>query len=182
MAYINFAALKEKVSITDAALMLNLPFKYNKEKNQLRCACPACESGDERALVITPDKNVFFCHEEKTGGDILSLVAHIKELGMKQAAEWIVEKVEDSEEPEEESKEDPAKTTVWAGLDYLQYEHELMEELGFDSQDCEKIGIGFANKGLMRGRVAIPIRLPTGQLIGYVGVAENVKIPRTWNM
>jgi hypothetical protein len=67
------------------------------------------------------------------------------------------------------------------GLNYLD-EHDLMEELGFAPEDSEKIGIGFCNKSMMRGQVAIPIRLPTGQLIGYIGVAENVKIPRTWNM
>jgi hypothetical protein len=35
---------------------------------------------------------------------------------------------------------------------------------------------GYAPKGMMKGYVAIPIRLPTGELTGYIGVIE-AKIP-----
>lgn len=188
MSYVNFQTLKERVTILDALLMLDVNPKG--EGTQLRCACPACDSGDDRTIVVTPEKGVFYCHEAKQGGDVIALVAHVKGFEMKEAAIMLdkaypVEPKQEAqkEEPEKQDpKEDPAKTTVWAGLDYLEYEHELIDELGFDPEDCEKIGIGYAGKGMMRGRVAIPIRLPTGQLIGYIGVAENIKIPRTWNM
>jgi DNA primase len=177
--YIDFKALKERVTIIDALLMLDL--KPHSEEGKIRCACTACKSADDRAIVVTPEKSVFYCHEAKYGGDCIALVAHIKGIGVKEAALMLDNEYPVKKEPKE-PKEDHAKTTVWAGLDYLVYEHELMKELGFAPEDSEKIGIGFCNKGMMRGLVAIPIRLPSGQLIGYIGVAENVKIPRTWNM
>ena len=181
--FIDFQALKERVTILDALMALDVNPKG--EGTQLRCGCPACDSGDERAIVVTPEKGVFYCHEAKQGGDCIALVAHVKGFGMKDAAIMLNKAYpadEESKQEKEEPKEDPQKTTVWAGLDYLEYEHELMKELGFDPEDGKKLGIGFAKKGMMRGRVAIPIRLPDGSLVGYVGVAENVKIPRSWNM
>ena len=38
-------------------------------------------------------------------------------------------------------------------------------------------GIGYAPKGMIKGYVAIPIRLPTGELTGYIGTTER-KLPK----
>jgi hypothetical protein len=89
MTYINFQELKARVTILDALFMLQLSFKHNTDTDQLRCACPACESGDDRAVVITPEKGIFYCLEAKYGGDCIALVAHTKCIGMKQATKWI---------------------------------------------------------------------------------------------
>jgi hypothetical protein len=40
--------------------------------------CPVCKTGGERAIVITPDKFVFYCFSAKVGGDAIALVSHIK--------------------------------------------------------------------------------------------------------
>jgi hypothetical protein len=37
----------------------------------------------------------------------------------------------------------------------------------------EALGIGYTSKGMMKGYVAIPIRLPTGELTGYIGIIEG---------
>jgi hypothetical protein len=57
-------------------------------------------------------------------------------------------------------------------LDYLEHDHITVEALGL----AEALGIGYAPKGMMKGYVAIPIRLPTGELTGYIGVTEE-KLP-----
>jgi hypothetical protein len=41
---------------------------------------------------------------------------------------------------------------------------------------AEALEIGYAPKGMMKGYVVIPIRLPTGELTGYIGVTE-AKLP-----
>jgi hypothetical protein len=43
-------------------------------------------------------------------------------------------------------------------------------------------GIGYAGKGLMRGTIAVPIRLEDGTLVGYIGVTEIEKIPSKWQL
>jgi uncharacterized Zn-finger protein len=43
------------------------------------------------------------------------------------------------------------------------------------------LGIGYAPKGMMKGYVAIPIRLPTGELTGYIGITEG-KVPMEFHL
>ena len=40
---------------------------------------------------------------------------------------------------------------------------------------------GYAPKGMMKGYVAIPIRLPTGELTGYIGITE-AKLPKEFHL
>ena len=48
-------------------------------------------------------------------------------------------------------------------------------------ETAEALGIGYAPKGMMKGYVAIPIRLPTGELTGYIGVTE-AKLPKEFDL
>jgi hypothetical protein len=41
--------------------------------------------------------------------------------------------------------------------------------------------IGYAPKGMMKGYVAIPTRLPTGELTGYIGITE-AKLPKEFHL
>ena len=56
--YIDFATLKNEVSIEQVFPMLELDLK--KMGDQWRGVCPACES-DDRSLVVTPAKQAFYC-------------------------------------------------------------------------------------------------------------------------
>lgn len=53
-----------------------------------RTQCPVCK-GDPRSLAITPGKGFFCFKAHKGGSDTIALVAHIKECGMREAAEII---------------------------------------------------------------------------------------------
>src|ERR1019366_8709017 len=48
-------------------------------------------------------------------------------------------------------------------------------------ETAEALGIGYAPKGMMKGYVAIPIRLPTGELTGYIGITED-KVPKEFHL
>ena len=48
------------------------------------------------------------------------------------------------------------------------------------SEDAERLGWGYAPRGVLRGKVAIPIRTDDGTLCGYVGVTE-VALPPKWH-
>jgi hypothetical protein len=55
-----------------------------------------------------------------------------------------------------------------------------VEALGLSQETAEAHGIGYAPKGMTKGYVAIPIRLPTGELTGYIGVTE-AKLPKEFH-
>ena len=84
--------------------------------SQLRGCCPACQSDDDRALAITPSKGVFYCHAGQKGGDAIALVAHILNLGMRDAAEWLQETLpEQRSDPAPQRSERPAPVLTGAG-------------------------------------------------------------------
>jgi len=182
MPFIDFVALKERVSIEDAAQMLGLTLQ--KSGGQLRGPCPGCKKGGDRALAITPSKNLFFCFGNETGGDQIALVGHIRECKLTEAAELLagISKVPSnvpltgtgtvSKERAAVPEEHKGRANGLSPLDYLDAGHAAVEAAGFNPEEAKALGVGYAPKGIMRGTVAVPIRDQHGTLLGYIGVTE----------
>ena len=178
MAYVDFATVKEQVPIEQAIERLGLSLK--QRNGQWRGPCPTCQSGGERALVVTPAKRAFYCFGGRVGGDVIAFVAHIRDCSMKDAAEFLAEGNSTSTNtsiasrnstssgtvPEERSKEGVRNLRP---LTYLQPGHEAVLEMGLEEDTCVSFGAGYAPKGIMRGRLAIPIHDWNGNLVAYCG-------------
>jgi DNA primase len=54
-------------------------------------------------------------------------------------------------------------------LQSLDYSHPYLRDRGFSDQTIETFGLGFCSRGMMTGRVVIPLKDPAGRLIGYGG-------------
>lgn len=172
MSFIDFNEIKSANAIAEVAEKLGL--NMNKSGNSLRGKCPVCESGGDRNLVVTPGKEVFFCFSDGKGGDVLQLISHVKGIGVKDAAQWLAGP---STSKEKTTKAEPSEG--FKALDYLQHDHEAVVALGFEPGDADRIGLGFAPRGMMKGLVAVPIRLTDGRLVGYIGISE-AKLPTAW--
>lgn len=176
---IDFAKLKECMTIEEVAIGF-LQLKVTEEGDSLRAKCPRCEGADNRSLIITPSKGLFYCFKARKGGDSLSLVSHCHDISVKDAA-VALSKVYMDGESSESDKPHTEKENCFQPLEYLDHDHALVSELGF--KDIAKlVGIGYAPKGLMRTHVAIPVRDANGNLLGYVGVKGYVKVPKTWRV
>ncbi len=183
--FIDFAALKERVTVEAAIPLLGLSLK--QQNGQWRGPCPVCQSGGDRALVVTPAKNAFYCFGERTGGDVIAFAAHIRACNVKDAAAFLAggEGKQDSEDEvgsgdnshtvPEERKKGAARSLQ--PLSYLQPDHESVAALGIDLETCEQFGAGYAPKGIMRGRLAIPIHDSDATLVAYCGRTVNEKNP-----
>jgi|SRR5579871_1468223 len=186
MGYLDFAAIKEAVSIEEAVRRLNL--RTRKAGNQFRAPCPACKQGGDRALAITPAKSLFYCFAGSTGGDQIALVAHIMGKSVKEAAEWLAGTRFPSEKGDVSSNSTVRKDHATGSpspegfpeLEYLEPAHEAVEALGLPVEVAQALGAGYAPKGVLRGTVAIPLRLPSGVLIGYAGATE-LKLPSRYH-
>ncbi len=185
MAYVDFAALKERVPIADAVRFLGL--KLRQRHDQLRGPCPACNSGGDRALVITPAKQAFYCFGGRTGGDIIALVAHVRGTDMKDAAAFLQAQTGGSSSgptghssPEERVKGDTNQgARVLKPLTYLEPDHVLVRALCLDAETCTAFGAGYAPKGILRGRLAIPIHdWRSDTLVAYCGYAVKGEEPK----
>src|SRR5450432_3560019 len=87
MSSVDFAKIKQSVSIEQVAEMLGLKLTANKD--QLRGPCPITKSTDSRSFVITPSKGVFYSFKEGKGGDALTLVSKVRGCSIREAAEAI---------------------------------------------------------------------------------------------
>lgn len=90
-------------------------------------------------------------------------------------------------EPQQEVKAKEVSAIVNARLDFeltgLNYEHPYLKSRGFSDVSITTFGLGYCNRGLMKGRIAIPLHDQTGALIGYAGrivddLAINENTPR----
>jgi hypothetical protein len=169
MPSIDFAAVKAAVSIEDAKDYLGL--KMKREGDAFRSPCPTCGKGGDRALVITPARSAFYCFSVKRGGDCIALVAHIKGCSQREAATELQERFIGNAPKRIETR--PTETDELQPLDHLSADHPAIDALGLSVAACEALGIGYAAKGMMRGRVAFPLRLPDGTLVGYAGLATS---------
>lgn len=180
-SFIDFEAIKERVSVEQAIGLLDLSLK--QRNGQWRGPCPTCKSGGDRALVVTPEKNAFYCFGARSGGDVIALAAHIRDCGVKDAAAFLDGDPDGGEGdgnsafasgnntgshtvPKERNKE---AVRSLQPLAYLEPDHESILALGLDKSICKQFGAGYAPKGIMRGRLAIPIHDPDGTLIAYCG-------------
>ena len=176
MTFIDFAELKQKVTIAQVTEMLDI--KLMQSGNQLRGCCPIHNGSQDRQFVITPEKGVWFCfgQECSRGGDLIELVARVQKVSQKEAALAIARhfKLVPSASPERPRNTPKALDP----LPYLEAEHELLSSLGIKSDTLKHFGAGYAPKGIMRGRLAIPIREESGVLVAYCGRAVRGEEPK----
>jgi DNA primase len=76
-------------------------------------------------------------------------------------------------EPKTEAAEQELPVIVNAWLDFelqsLVYDHPYLKSRGFSDAVIEAFDLGYCNRGLMKGRIAIPLHDESGMLIGYAG-------------
>jgi len=171
MTFVDFEQLKQEVTIDQAITWLRL---YMKEKNgQFRGVCPTCKTGGPRALAITPAKSSYYCFGNGKGGDVISLVSHIRNVPMKDAAQWLADH---SGHSSPKSANQPAKKLET--LSNLEHDHEAVIAVGLDTAVAQRLGIGFRTKGAGQGSVMIPVRNDQGEVEGWLGVQELTYIPK----
>src|SRR6266853_4208118 len=174
----DFKKIKESVSIEKVAHMLGLTMK--KTGAQLRSPCPACKSGGDRALAITAERGSYYCFAERKGGDCIALTCHVLGISPRDAGERIASHFglnSSSTAPAPKTETATPREGGMAELEYLDPLAEQVEALGITPTVADQVGIGYADRGTMRGCVLFPIRLPTGELIGYCGIALDKDPP-----
>jgi hypothetical protein len=173
--YIPFDEVKTAISMERAIKMLDLDVR--RSGNQYRGACPIHGGGD-RGLAITPkegDWGKFFCHASGSGGsDCIALAAHVLECRMNEAAHHLFTVPEAREEQPPERREHSSLEKV---RDRLQHDHADVQAMGLAPETARDLGVGFDSRGMMRGRVCVPL-YKSGELVGFMGLVDaDVKLP-----
>jgi DNA primase len=179
MPFVDFAELKTRVSIEQAMQMLGL--KLTLHGSQYRGACPVCQSGGDRVLIVTPAKGLFYCFAKKSGGDVIALTAHIRGTSVKDAAEELsrafgtvqnststVSKSRATAPQAPEARKQPAfDPEAYAAR--LDASHASLAPLGLSAETLKAWKAGYSNSGTNRGRLAIALHDRDGNTIGFAG-------------
>ena len=194
MKFIPFDQVKEAVSIEQVMDRTGLAFK--KQGQSYRCECPV-HKGGKRSLIVSPNEKdqkgedgVFYCHASGEGGDRIGLLAHVNKTGQYAAVKELAEAFcpqlvggkdkasqpasKEATVPEKEKEEERSGKRGFSPLPYLESNHEAVREAGLSPEVAEALGIGFAPRGVHRGRIAIPVRLSNGSIAGYLSVDGGV--------
>lgn len=179
MPFVDFAELKTRVSIEQAMQMLGLNLTLHG--SQYRGACPICQTGGDRALIVTPAKGLFYCFANKTGGDVIALTAHIRGTTVKDAADELnrafgtvqnspstVSKSRATAPQAQEARKQPAfDPEAYAAR--LDASHASLAPLAISAETLKAWKAGYSNSGTNRGRLAIALHDRDGNILGFAG-------------
>jgi DNA primase len=202
-SFVSFAEVKRAVTIVALLEHYDLSSKLTAKGQNLVGACPFCEGKSTRQFQVNPEKNAWYCFGCKQGGNVLDFVAKRERVGVRTAAlkldEWfglgLAEAPEKSAPaaapaaapktsnpippPMPEMLLPAANPPLTFTLKTLDQEHPSLGVLGIEPETIEHFGAGYCAKGLLKGRLAIPIHNAAGELVAYAGLAiEDETSPR----
>jgi DNA primase len=194
--WIDFAELKRQVSIHDVLARYGiLDGLREKKPGKLVGACPIHGGKNGTSFNVDTDKNVFHCFSECGGGNILDLVMKLEDCSIREAGEklsdWFELRFERRGGIAKSAKRRPKRRNATAShnsgrsdasrvnpplerpLKGLNHDHPYLVERGLTVPTIKEFGIGHCTRGLMRGRIAIPIHDDHGDLVAYAGRAVD---------
>ena len=183
--WVDMKALREQVSMEDVLAHYELLDTLKRKGKSLVGRCPIHKGTSPSQFSVSLEKNLFNCFEGCGGGNVLDFVMKMEQADNRAAAlmlqKWFsLESKPENPEPEEEatvaesgsttaSQGERENTPLTFALKNLDAEHPYLAEQGIRPETIQEFGIGFCSKGLMKGRIAIPIHNEHGELVAYAG-------------
>jgi DNA primase len=195
--WIDFAELKRQVAIRDVLARYGLLEELREKKpGKLVGPCPIHGGKNGTSFNVDTERNIFHCFSTCGGGNVLDLIMKIEDCTIREAgvklADWFGLEFERQKRPEnghssnEGSATRPAPTRrppsedassanppLKRPLKDLNADHPYLVERGLTVPTIKTFGLGYCTRGLMRGRIAIPIHDASGQLLAYAGRAVD---------
>ncbi len=188
MAFVDFKEVKRQVSILQVLEHYGLAGKLKRRGDSLSGTCPIHKGHNATQFRVSIEKNCWNCFGKcKRGGNILDFVALMEDVSIRDAAlsiqRWFAidtrppagqdaaGDVADVTRPEESPVPEAPKANkpLSFALTKLDYEHAYLTERGLDPETVSTFGLGYCSKGIMTGRVVIPIHNARAELVAYAG-------------
>ncbi len=194
---INFDEIKRSVQMDQVIAFLGIPGLKARGARQWKGSCPFCKGID--CFVVSNDggrekTGAFNCFKCPAGGDQIELVSlargharkdrqgafdaakelHERFLGSKGGGGDSNSSSNSTPQPSKERQRGFDAQTYAKGLDPA---HEALAGLGVDPETYRQWKAGYANSGVNRGRLALPIATRDGMIIGYFGRATKGESP-----
>jgi len=193
--WVDFKQLKADVAIEQVLAHYGVHLRrIGATELRGRCPLPTHTSSRSRdSFAVNIARNVWSCRSlscmqargGRPGGNILDLVAMMERCSIRDAAlqlqAWSGAAPERLIVPRE-SRSDPIASEnppLRFALQYVDATHPYLTSRGVAPQTVRTFGLGlYTGKGLLRGRIVIPIHNESGELIAYAGRAIDGQGPK----
>jgi DNA primase len=189
--WVDYKELKRRLSMEEVLKRYGLFDDLKKSGQNLVGCCPIHGGSNPRQFSVNLEKNIYNCFGDcGGGGNILDLVAGLEGVSVREAGlklkEWLPES-EPLKEKKLKSKEvkrteqadqapiddEPTNPPLTFTLKSLKREHPFFEERAISMETILIFGLGYCTKGMMKGRIVIPIHNELGDLVAYCGRAVS---------
>jgi DNA primase len=195
VTWVDFKQLKADVAIEEVLAHYSVHLRrIGATELRGRCPLPTHTSSRSRdSFAVSIPRNVWSCRSlscmqargGRPGGNILDLVAFMEGCSIRDAAlrlqDWsgaapgrfIVPR---TSRPDPVASENPPLSFA---LQYIDATHPYLTSRGVTRESIRTFGIGlYTGKGLLRGRIVIPIHNAAGELVAYAGRAIDGQEPK----
>jgi DNA primase len=197
--FVDFKAIKAAVTMEQVLQHYGLLDGFKRTGDSLSGPCPIHEGTNPTQFRVSISKNIWNCFSEcKHGGNVLDFVAKMEDSTIHAAAlkaiEWFHPDLEvisggssqgNKSSGEARPSNDVSTRRQLAGaensenaapnralkfrLEKLDQNHPYLIERGLTAETIKEFEVGYCSKGMMKDRVAIPIRNPEGGVVAYAG-------------
>lgn len=199
--WIDFKTLKEVARFEPILEHYGIELKPRGKELVGKCPFHAETKG---SFGVNPEKRVFHCFGCDAKGNVLDFVSKKEGIGLKEAAALIADWLGLTEElattapakrerqsqtatrPRERRARPSAAVSAPSATDELNKplafslkldtSHPYLVERGMTPELVATFGVGYCDRGLLKGRIAIPLHAD-GQLVGYVGRWASDDVP-----
>jgi DNA primase len=177
---LDFKMLKSSVPIEHILELHRIRLRSHGD-HTLIGPCPIHGGDNPTAFRVHCMRGIWHCFTRCGGGTQLDLVARLEGLTLYQAAVRLQEIADSS--PTRQAPEYhpivPAEPNPPLDFQLRLTDHPYLTEIRrLRPATAEFFGVGFCSRGLLAGRIAIPIHDHQGRLVAYVGRALNPTAPK----
>jgi DNA primase len=202
--WVDFKAVK--LAVTMRMVLDHYAIDWLRKKgSELYGRCPIHKGTSEDSFNVNSDKNCFQCFAGSCGkrGNVLDFVAAMEKCSVRDAAlklaDWFSigsaamgsEARSDRQTAAQLARKkeaigergEPNKPLKFGALQNVDHAHPYLAERGISRETAELFGVGFfSGRGIMSGRIVIPIYNLAGDVVAYAGrtlddAADKYKFP-----
>ena len=196
--FVDFRHVRSRITLEQVLEHYGVLNTFKRTDTRLSGPCPIHGGSNPTQFRVDTEKNLWNCFSDcKQGGNVLDFIAKKEGLSIHDAAitacEWFSIPLEDVKASEHSPPQSRERSPVPAGkpkpepaegpegntpnpplkfkLEKLDRAHPYFAERGITQETIIDFGLGYftGDKGLMVGRVVIPIHNVKGELVAYVG-------------
>lgn len=188
-AWVSFAEIKKRITLEQGLRSYQVNWLRRSGVDQYRGRCPIHRGQGSEAFHANLKRGLFHCFACGAGGNVLDFVAAMEGGSIREAALRLQpcrvdtgSSVAAAATGLSARKLVTKKGSINPPLDFtlkLDRRHPYLGRRGIDGATADHFGVGyFRGRGLMSGRIAIPIHDEAGRLVAYCGRALDGTKPR----